>query len=109
MWTRVADVPRYGWLDPRLSDGSDPLRAQPDRSTPLSAWTIPIDVGGRRTVIRGTTSWRLARGGAAIATPAPAAGGGSGLGSKVWTIALAGGLVAGLCLVLVVIGRKRWR
>lgn len=59
-WRRVERQPRYAWLDTRaLYERGRPPQdiAEGGRETVLRRWTVPLEVGGRRVDVRGTTSW----------------------------------------------------
>ncbi len=59
-WTRLANEPRYAWLEDRARY---PLEQPPEevttagRPTVLLEWEIPLQHGQDRTAIRGQTSW----------------------------------------------------
>lgn len=59
-WRKVASVPRYGWVDPRLryrapEPSQDVVRQ--NRVAVLKRWSVPIETGSGRRVLAGTTSW----------------------------------------------------
>jgi hypothetical protein len=59
-WVTVADVPRYGWLEPRARPAADPPPevTQGGRVVVLGRWEVPLEVGGRAVVARGVTTWQ---------------------------------------------------
>ncbi|MGI8631344.1 MAG: hypothetical protein ACR2NA_02190 [Solirubrobacterales bacterium] len=84
-WRRVADEPRFGWIEARTAvteaPPADVQRA--DDPTVLRRWNVPVELGGEREVsITGTTSWQP------FADPDGVTG-----GSFPWWLAL-GGLAA---------------
>lgn len=95
-WRRVSATPSYAWLDPRARYGPE---QPPDevvrrrRPVRLKTWTVPLRAGGRRAVLRGTTTW--------VPTDAsglPRTGDGDEHGSGAATAAVAGGAAAALAL-----------
>lgn len=63
-WRRVERQARYAWLDTRaLYERGRPPReiAEGGRETVLRRWTVPLQAGGRRVDVRGTTSWMPSR------------------------------------------------
>ena len=60
LWRRVSGQSHYAWLDARARY---PRTAPPDSVTDgttrklLDRWQVPIEVGGRRVALRGTTTW----------------------------------------------------
>ena len=55
-WRRIAPVARYAWLEARARPQRLPAITDTRRRT-LLTWRVPLDVGGRRTELRGATSW----------------------------------------------------
>ena len=51
-WRRVAEVPRYSWLEPRAGQ---PVPGEASRH-----WEVPVRIGGRDAAIQGVTEWRPA-------------------------------------------------
>jgi len=59
-WRKVAEVPRYGWVEPRLRYGSLAPPADitgSSHTTVLKRWSIPIETVAGRRFISGTTDW----------------------------------------------------
>lgn len=59
-WRHVADVPRYGWVDPRMRYGSldpPPDVARQDHSVVLRRWSVPVETAAGRRLVSGATSW----------------------------------------------------
>lgn len=71
VWIKVADVPRFGWIDYRLSyaDARPPddviSRGQ---TTKLVGWSIPVDTASGPLAFEGVTEWVPVPGPLAIAT-----------------------------------------
>ncbi len=60
-WVQVADVPRYGWIDPRLSyPDREPSRAVIATAEPadVAEWTVPIEVAGDAISVEGVITWQ---------------------------------------------------
>ncbi|MDT0619093.1 hypothetical protein RM531_11465 [Salinisphaera sp. P385] len=55
-WAVASTTGGFGWRDPRAFHKGDPPA---DRSKPgvVGEWSIPVDVEGERTEIRGSTEW----------------------------------------------------
>lgn len=59
-WRRVERQARFAWLDTRAlyERGRPPQEiAEGGREVVLRNWTVPLQAGGRRVDLRGTTSW----------------------------------------------------
>lgn len=102
LWRRVAEVPRYGWLESRTRYQPEQPPDQVLRSaepTVLTRWRIPVDVGGRRVDIAGDTRWIPIAGAARAEGP-------GGDGGPTPTLLAAGGAL--VCLLLfVMLGVRR--
>jgi hypothetical protein len=59
-WQQVADVPRFGWLEPRALPAQDPPEAvvRGDRVVTLGRWVVPVRVGDDVVRAAGVTTWQ---------------------------------------------------
>lgn len=59
-WRRISDRARYAWLESRARYPPEQVTDEvvaAGRRRVLSTWRIPLEVAGRRTELRGITSW----------------------------------------------------
>lgn len=71
-WRPIAEVPRFGWLEPRAAypdDEPPPEIIDRGEAATLLEWAVPITVGGRDASATGVTRWEPLEG-----APAPAGG-----------------------------------
>lgn len=60
-WARVAEVPRFGWIDPRLGYADrEPPPAVIAAAEPVDVadWTIPFEVAGQSVEVAGVIRWQ---------------------------------------------------
>ena len=73
-WREVAEDARYSWLETRAryprEQPSDSVVEGGRRQTLLD-WRVPLEVGGRRAVLRGATSWIPSQDVLAATAPTP--------------------------------------
>ncbi len=95
-WRTIAKTSRFEWHDHRIhwmSRSRPPQVKDPEVRQPVSEWTVPVTIDGRRGAITGTLLW----------TPPP--------GAKVTATQVGGGaaIVAVLCGGLALVHRRRLR
>src|SRR5829696_1461927 len=105
-WRRIASEARYAWLESRARFPPELVPADVvtgGRRRVLLTWEIPLEVDGRRTQLRGVTSW--------VPSPASAERGGAGrlLGAFGVAIAALGALTVVAVAALIAVARRRAR
>lgn len=107
LWRKVADEPRYGWIDTRVRyPAEQPPDAVVEKGGPtvLRSWTIPVEAGPTRTAIGGTTSW-VPSGRPGV--PAGGSGNTEGPGTGALGLLAAIGVVGAGALLLALRARRR--
>lgn len=102
-WKRVADGPRFSWLEVRAAyDSEQPPDDVLARTTPtvVKEWTVPLEIDGERVEASGATSW------VPSGPPPGSASSGEGL-STLLEVLLAAAGVAAVALLLVLVVRRR--
>lgn len=90
-WKKVADVPRYSWLESRARYArQQPPQAVLERDEPsvLLRWSVPVRAAGERVAITGETSW-VPRPASLAAPGAGDDAGGGGVSPLLWIVPLA--------------------
>src|SRR5829696_1891839 len=105
-WRRIASEARYAWLESRARFPPELVPADVvtgGRPRVLLTWEIPLEVDGRRTQLRGVTSW--------VPSAASAEWGGAGrlLGAFGVPIAALGALTVVAVAALIAVARRRAR
>jgi hypothetical protein len=57
-WRRVAQVPRYGWIEPRAAASDTSNAAPPSGGANVRTWEVPMQLGDEPLHVAGVVSWR---------------------------------------------------